>query len=73
MSTQELEQIAHDAYKSGQTQVNPALYPMVEHVFKCINDQLPLWEAEVDLLKQVAGIEPTIQEPARVTGATQRQ
>lgn len=73
MNINELAQQAHAAYQSGRAQVPPALYPMVEHVFQCINDNLPLWEAEVDLLKQVAGIEPTIPEPARVTGATQRQ
>lgn len=71
MNINELAQMAHTAYQSGQTQIPPALYPMVEHVFQCINDHLPLWECEIDLLKQVAGIEPTIQEPARVTGATQ--
>ena len=64
MNINELVQRAQNAYQSGETQIPPALYPMVEHVFKCAQSGLPILATEAELLRQVAGI----QEHARVTG-----
>lgn len=72
MSTNEIIDRARAAHQNGKAKVPRELLPMVEHVFQCAESGLPLWRSEVDLLKQVAGIESFNNEPARVTGINAR-
>ena len=71
MNEQQLIEQARLAFNKGITMNEPALDAHLAHVLSCIEHGLPPTPTEVKMLEYAANM--NIQEPARVTGATQRQ
>ena len=71
MNKQQLIEQARLAFNKGITMNEPALDAHVGHILSCIEHGMAPTPTEVKVLEYAGKM--NIQEPARMTGATQRQ